>query len=135
MPKKAKGVLPSWYVSKLKKEAVLTKPRSKAHKVAPHEKDTNYTVPALLALFGIVLVTGVYFAQSPGTGSAASTNLAGNAYGASIPSATDSQAPTTCEVQSRCDGTQLVRQNADCTKYVSFCQHGCDLTPSGAVCR
>ena len=133
MPKKAKPALPSWYVSKLKKEAVVKPAARASHKPAPKEKDVNYTIPSLLSLFGIVLVTAIYFAQSSGgTVSTSQANIAGNAYGAA---AADSQAPSSCDMQSRCEGTKLVRQNADCSQEIAFCRYGCDLTPSGAQCR
>lgn len=130
MPKKTKPVLPSWYISTLKKEAVM--PKHTTHKAGKVEKtkDVNYTIPGLVALFGIVLFTALYFAQGVAVRSS-SSNIAGNAFDIID---TAAPAPSSCEIQSRCEGSKLVRQQGDCRQFTAFCQSGCEERPDGAVC-
>jgi hypothetical protein len=108
----------------------IQKVRSARQQVTHEGKDVNYTVPGLIALVAIVLVTAMYFSQ-PNIAERASTgNLAGSAYASPV-----AESVKECDASSYCDGTKLVRQHTDCTEYVAFCQYGCSVTPSGATCR
>lgn len=125
--------LPKWYVKELKDNAVKT-PRKHAKHTKPitNLKDVNYTVPGILALVAIVLVTAMYF--TPGismraSGNADVRNYAGYAY-----AGIDITAPDVCEVQSHCEGTKLIRQTSDCRQLSAWCSHGCVQQDDGAIC-
>ena len=98
-------------------------------------QEHNYTIPGLIAIVLVVLITGLFFAQPNIADRASMIDLpqkttAGLAYGAA-PSQTPTQA---CEVSSLCDGSRLVRQSKDCNHFIAYCSHGCDPQPSGARC-
>lgn len=97
---------------------------------SPGERD--FTIPGLLALFGIVLVTALFFAQPNVAERASSSNLYGSAVGLTQ---SDPDAPASCNAYSYCDGTKLVRQQDDCRQFVSFCKYGCEERADGAICR
>jgi len=104
-------------------------------KQAAKGKEANYTIPGLLALVGIVLVTAMYFARLD-VSSAGGATSTGNLYGAAIGTGqVDNQAPSVCEPARKCDGSKLVIQTANCKQYTSYCTHGCDETAEGAICR
>jgi hypothetical protein len=91
-------------------------------------KDVDYTIPALLAIVATVLITALFFAQP---------NIAVRAHnigGASIATATDAPSDAACEVSSLCDGTRLIRQQADCSHIEAFCTNGCTYVSGDAVC-
>jgi len=98
------------------------------------EKDKDYTVPALIAIVAAVLITALFFAQ-PNVAQRASAigTVGGNAY-VSAPAAADKLAPTSCEPSSICDGTKLIRQQRDCTRFEAFCTNGCDFRAGNAAC-
>lgn len=97
-------------------------------------KDVNYTIHGLLALVAIVLLTALFFTPHIAT-SASQANLAGSAYGTAGVQTTTSQAPSSCTVESRCEGTKLIHQAADCTQYTAFCKNGCIDRADGSVCK
>lgn len=87
----------------------------------------NYTVPGLIAIVFIVLITALFF--TPHLAEQAS-NIGGQAISTGSPS-TPAQ---TCEVSSLCDGSKLIHQNVDCSQFVAYCTHGCTTTVNGAQC-
>ena len=92
-------------------------------------KDVDYTVPGLIAIVVVVLLTALFFVQ-PNVAEGA--NLSGQAYDSV--DATDALAPDVCEVSSYCDGSRLIRRSADCQLYEAFCTRGCSDSSGYAVC-
>lgn len=95
-------------------------------------KDVDYTMPGLLALVAIVLFTGIFFAQPTDYGrvetSASSNNVGGQPTYALV------SPEVSCDESSLCDGTRLIRQRSDCSRYEAFCQNGCAVSLEGATC-
>lgn len=92
-------------------------------------KDVDYTVPSLITIVAVVLLTALFFAQ-PNV--AVGANLSGQAYVSE--ETVDTLAPDTCEVSSYCDGSRLIRRSADCQLYEAFCTRGCSDSSGYAVC-
>jgi hypothetical protein len=94
------------------------------------EPETNYTIPGLVAIVAIVLLTAIFFAQPR----AISSTQAGNAAGLAGDSSSVSSA--NCDPTSYCENhNKLIRQHTDCQTYVTYCQEGCMETTDGALCR
>ncbi len=96
----------------------------------PVERDVNYTIPALIAIVAVVLLTALFFAKPTGTTN--TMNAAGQAAGIeeTLPAVQD-----TCEATSHCEGSKLVRQASDCNTYVAYCQYGCSEIGGHAICN
>jgi hypothetical protein len=98
-------------------------------------EDVDYTVPSLIALVGVVLLTALFFAQ-PNV--AENANFSGKAYadaGTSEEESAEAQAPSVCEASAYCEGSRLVRQGSDCREYIAYCTYGCVYDAKGfAVC-
>lgn len=119
--------------------ASFRKARAKHESAQRSTPDTDYTIPGIIALFGIVLLTALFLkdggtiAQQASDASVIQQSLAGKAYGGELSASGDA---TSCEVQSYCDGSKLIRQHNDCTHFVSWCDYGCKVRSDGlAVCR
>ena len=101
---------------------------------APAAADVDYTAWGLIAIVATVLITALFFAQPNVAQSAQLTpsTLGGKAVATGTPS--DSLAPTVCDVRSACDGTKLIRTQADCSQFEAYCTNGCDYRAGNAVC-
>lgn len=112
---------------KITQPALAPASSARSHAV---EMDVNYTVPALIAMVAVVLLTALFFSQ-PSSSDGALANTAGQAAGMDV----DSQSTDTCEAVSYCEGSKLIRRASDCNQYVAYCQYGCAMRDGHATCN